>query len=512
MVAVVAVLAAQDGLNPATLLKPGTDSLADLQRRLLGPAIQHADRHQRDERQGAQPGVALHHTGRRSDQIYAAPDRRHPLLLHARSRLRGFGTDRPRDLALRLAVEGGQPPWQPRHGARSADTLYFETPDCHLVALEMKTGEKKWDKEICDMNRFYYASVAPVIVKNQVIAGVSGDDMDNPGYLQAHDPLTRRDEVALVHGAAEDGRPWLRDMAERGGHEARRRHDVDAGDLRSGSQPDLRDDRQSSAGHRPQEPSRRQPVHRVDRRAQRRHREDGVVLPVVAARHPRLGRRPDAACSSTERSTASRGSFSRRLRATVTSSCSTARTARRSSRPSSSRRTGRSATTSAASRSRTRRRCRRSTARWSRRTRAARRTGSLRRSARRPACSTSTRRVRSACTTSTIRATTRLVGEAPTVAATRSRCSRLSTTRPARSGGVTLGRAAGRQVSSALPGNLVFSGGSGGIEALNATTGEALWHARIGTVTNAPITYELDGEQHVVVASGSNVVAFVMNK
>ena len=53
----------------------------------------------------------------------------------------------------------------------------------------MKTGAKKWEKEICDMNRFYYASVAPVIIKNQVIAGVSGDDMDNPGYLR---PTIRR--------------------------------------------------------------------------------------------------------------------------------------------------------------------------------------------------------------------------------------------------------------------------------------------------------------------------------
>jgi alcohol dehydrogenase (cytochrome c) len=61
-------------------------------------------------------------------------------------------------------------------------------------------------------------------------------------------------------------------------------------------------------------------------------------------------------------------------------------------------------------------------------------------------------------------------------------------------------------------GNLVFSGGSGGLEALNATTGEPLWHSRIGTITNAPITYELDGEQHVVVASGSNLFAFVMNR
>ena len=74
--------------------------------------------------------------------------------------------------------------------AALGQTLYFETPDCHLVALDIRDGTKKWDKEICDMNRFYYASVAPVIVKNQVIAGVSGDDMDNPGYLDAYDPVT----------------------------------------------------------------------------------------------------------------------------------------------------------------------------------------------------------------------------------------------------------------------------------------------------------------------------------
>ena len=117
--------------------------------------------------------------------------------------------------------------------AALGETLYFETPDCHLVALEMKTGEKKWDKEICDMNRFYYASVAPVVVKNQIIAGVSGDDMDNPGYVAGARSGERRDEVALVHRAAEEGRPGIRDLAERRGDEARRRHDVDAGHLRS---------------------------------------------------------------------------------------------------------------------------------------------------------------------------------------------------------------------------------------------------------------------------------------
>ena len=74
--------------------------------------------------------------------------------------------------------------------AALGDTLYFETPDCHLVAVDMKEGKQRWNKEICDLNQFYYGSVAPVVIKNHVMTGVSGDDMDNPGYLEAHDPAT----------------------------------------------------------------------------------------------------------------------------------------------------------------------------------------------------------------------------------------------------------------------------------------------------------------------------------
>ena len=61
--------------------------------------------------------------------------------------------------------------------------------------------------------------------------------------------------------------------------------------LRSRTEPDLLRHRQSAARDRGQGPHGRQPVHRVHRRAESRHRQDGVVLPAVAARHARLGRR-----------------------------------------------------------------------------------------------------------------------------------------------------------------------------------------------------------------------------
>ena len=69
-------------------------------------------------------------------------------------------------------------------------TVYVETPDCNLVALNIRDGREKWRTEICDLEQFYYASAAPLIVKNHVIVGVSGDDLDIPGYIEAHDPET----------------------------------------------------------------------------------------------------------------------------------------------------------------------------------------------------------------------------------------------------------------------------------------------------------------------------------
>jgi alcohol dehydrogenase (cytochrome c) len=68
--------------------------------------------------------------------------------------------------------------------------LYFETPDCNLVALSIKDGTERWHKPICDLDLYYFGTAAPVAIKNHVIAGVSGDDLDIPGYVESHDPVT----------------------------------------------------------------------------------------------------------------------------------------------------------------------------------------------------------------------------------------------------------------------------------------------------------------------------------
>jgi alcohol dehydrogenase (cytochrome c) len=72
----------------------------------------------------------------------------------------------------------------------SGNWLFFETPDCHLVSLNLTTGKERWRKEVCDLDQMYYGSMAPVIVGNHVIVGVSGDDLDIPGYLESRDSET----------------------------------------------------------------------------------------------------------------------------------------------------------------------------------------------------------------------------------------------------------------------------------------------------------------------------------
>ena len=70
------------------------------------------------------------------------------------------------------------------------DSVFFVTPDCNLVSLDIKTGREKWFKEFCSLELMYFGSVAPVVIKDRLMIGVSGDDLDQPAYLDARNPET----------------------------------------------------------------------------------------------------------------------------------------------------------------------------------------------------------------------------------------------------------------------------------------------------------------------------------
>jgi alcohol dehydrogenase (cytochrome c) len=85
--------------------------------------------------------------------------------------------------------------WRTRGGTHIAnrgfgmwnDFLYMLTPDNYLVSLHAKTGQERWHKEHADFEQQYFSTMAPIVVDNHVIAG-TGNDLDSPGYLQSYDP------------------------------------------------------------------------------------------------------------------------------------------------------------------------------------------------------------------------------------------------------------------------------------------------------------------------------------
>ena len=77
-----------------------------------------------------------------------------------------------------------------RGAAVYKDTVYLTTPDCHLIALDGKSGKVKWNVVIADSKRGYWSTNAPLIVGNHVLVGVSGDFDNLPGQLKAVDADT----------------------------------------------------------------------------------------------------------------------------------------------------------------------------------------------------------------------------------------------------------------------------------------------------------------------------------
>ena len=72
------------------------------------------------------------------------------------------------------------------------DWLYFETPDANLVSLNAKDGSVRWTVELADPALGYFATMAPLVVRDHVIVGVSGDVTDIPGFLESIDADTGR--------------------------------------------------------------------------------------------------------------------------------------------------------------------------------------------------------------------------------------------------------------------------------------------------------------------------------
>jgi alcohol dehydrogenase (cytochrome c) len=101
------------------------------------------------------------------------------------------------------------------------DRVFMQTDHAHVIALHRMTGHVLWDVAMADYRQHYGATSAPLVVNDLVIAGVSGGDEGNRGFLDAYKAATGErvwrfwtvpqrgqpgsdtwDERALEHGCA----------------------------------------------------------------------------------------------------------------------------------------------------------------------------------------------------------------------------------------------------------------------------------------------------------------------
>ena len=101
-----------------------------------------------------------------------------------------------------------------RGAAVYRDTVYLTTPDCHLIAFRAKDGKVKWDVVIADSNKGYWSTNAPLVVRNHVLVGVSGDFDNVPGQLKSIDAETGKTQWIFNStppagvGGATGGQMW----------------------------------------------------------------------------------------------------------------------------------------------------------------------------------------------------------------------------------------------------------------------------------------------------------------
>ena len=142
-------------------------------------------------------------------------------------------------------------------------TLFMNTLDMHVIAVDAKSGRELWKTKMFDHTAAggYAAPGAPLIVKDKLIVGMAGGERGVSGFLDAYDPKTG----ALLwrfHTIPQPGDPnfgtWAGDSWKTGGAST---WNTGAYDRRH--EHALLGHQQSVAGLLRRQPGRRQPLFRV---------------------------------------------------------------------------------------------------------------------------------------------------------------------------------------------------------------------------------------------------------
>jgi alcohol dehydrogenase (cytochrome c) len=98
--------------------------------------------------------------------------------------------------------------------------LFMATLDGHVIALDTRTGNLVWDVKAAESHEAYTFTVAPLVVKNEVIVGISGGEYGVRGFVDAYDADTGRRQwrFETVPGPGQPGHEtWAGDSWKTGG-------------------------------------------------------------------------------------------------------------------------------------------------------------------------------------------------------------------------------------------------------------------------------------------------------
>ena len=68
------------------------------------------------------------------------------------------------------------------HGNR----LFMVTLDAHLLAMDRRTGDIIWDVQLADYQIGYAATLAPLVIDDKVVVGISGGEYATRGFIDAY--------------------------------------------------------------------------------------------------------------------------------------------------------------------------------------------------------------------------------------------------------------------------------------------------------------------------------------
>ena len=100
------------------------------------------------------------------------------------------------------------------------DRVFVATLDCYLVALDAKSGQERWSTKVDDYKLGYSMTLAPLAIRDKVIVGTSGGEAGVRGWIDAYDARTgeRVWRFLTVPGPGEPGNEtWAGDSWKTGG-------------------------------------------------------------------------------------------------------------------------------------------------------------------------------------------------------------------------------------------------------------------------------------------------------